>query len=53
MAATPRFECLTIPVLVSILEELSETCRSSYGSIGRPVLISQRSPRELTITKVR
>ena len=52
MAAVPNATKLTIAALMRILEPLEEVCESSVGVFGRPVMIAQKSPRQIDVTKV-
>ena len=44
---------VTAGSMTRLLEEVETVVRRSIGIHGRPVLISKKSPRQITVTKVR
>ena len=43
---------VTFPYLISLVDEISKVMKTSIGVDGKAVLISIKSPRQITITKV-
>lgn len=43
---------LTFSHLISLIGEISQVMISSFGVNGKAILISQKSPRQITVTKV-
>jgi hypothetical protein len=43
---------LTFSHLISLMGEISQVMVSSFGVNGKAILISQKSPRQITVTKV-
>jgi hypothetical protein len=43
---------LTFPYLISLVDEIANIMKMSIGVDGKAVLISIKSPRQITITKV-
>ena len=45
-------KALNLTDFVRLTDELAEVLKSSIGIDGKAVLISQKSPRQITVTKV-
>jgi hypothetical protein len=44
---------VTVQYLIDCFKAMDEALQASFGISGKPVLIAQKSPKQMTVTKVK